>query len=196
MTSSLPPNMAGAQHGRVRPVRVVQGGIWFSREDGELESLAAALRIVPQKRLMRCEDLARQFLAARGDRQVTALNYASMCTLFWMHEALVAPPAGPGAPLVPLFPLPAGIADDSGKLELKIAGGLPLWDLADGQLQRLRDEYELLLATETPAAITHEQWERIIAEAGKSSLKTLVLQHGSSALIQVLHGTDAERWQT
>jgi hypothetical protein len=190
------PTLAGAQHGRVRPVRQVPGGVWFAREDGDLECLPAALRIVPQKKLVRCEDLARQFLKSRGDREVAPLAYASTATLFWMHEALIAPPATPTAPLVSLCPLPPGIADQEGRLVLKMAGELPLWELADGQLQHLRDQYELLLATETPPSITHEQWEAIVREAGKSSLRTLALQHGPSALIQVLHGTPAAAWRT
>ncbi len=197
MTDQSPtPTLAGAQLGRVRPVRQVPGGVWFAREDGTLENLPAALRVVPQKRLVRCEDLARQLLKARGDREVAPLAYASTATLFWMHEALIAPPSSAAAPFQPLCPLPPGLADHEGRLVLKMAGELPLWELADGQLQHLRDQYELLLATETPPSITHEQWERIIAEAGKSSLRTLVAQHGPSALIQVLHGTPEGAWRT
>ena len=99
------------------------------------------------------------------------------------------------SPQSPLFPLPAGVSDpETGKLNIKLAGSLPLWDLADGQLQRLREEYGLLLATETPPSISHEKWEAIVSAAGKSSLTTLRLQHGSSALIQVLHGMGDELW--
>lgn len=191
------PSLAGAERGRARPVRVVQGGVWLTTEDGELRNLPAALRLVTQRVIIRCEDLARQFLLAQGDGNYTMMAFGGLSTLLFMHHALVQPPAVPGslAPLVPLFPLPPNIADDKGRIDRKIAGVLPLWDLADGQLQRLRDEYDLLLATETPPSLTHEQWEAIVAEAGKSTLRTLVAQHGPSALIQVLHGTDAARWQ-
>lgn len=192
--SAETPTLAGAERGRVRPVRVVKGGIWFAREDGELENREAALRIIPQKVMLRCEDLARQFLKEQGTGEYTMLAYAGVSALLYMHHALVQPAPGSG-PLVPLFPLPPSIADDKGRINRKIAGALPLWELADGQLQRLRDEYELLLATETPASLTHEQWEKIVSDAGKSSLKTLVAQHGPSAVIQVLHGTAVERWQ-
>ncbi len=191
------PTMAGAERGRTRPVRLVQGGIWLTSEEGELRNVPAALRLISQKVMVRCEDLARQFLKEQGDGAYTMMAYAGVSALLFMHHSLVQPPAVPSssAPHVPLFPLPQSIADDKGRINRMIAGTLPLWDLADGQLQRLRDEYDLLLATETPPSLTHEQWEAIVGEAGKSTLKTLVAQHGPSAVIQVLHGTDAARWQ-
>jgi hypothetical protein len=192
-----PPTLAGAQTGRVRPVRLIEGGVWFTNDEGDLRCQPAALRIVSQKVILRCEDLARQFLRQRGDQMVTPMVWSGLSSLFMMHQALIHPPVpGSQAPFAPLHPLPPGIADhDSGKIDMKIAAVLPLWDLADGQIQMLRDEYSLLLATETPPAISHEKWEAIVAAAGKSSLKTLLSQHGSSALIQVLHGTDDEVWR-
>lgn len=198
MSDPQAPTLAGAHLGKVRPVRIVPGGIWLTTEDGELRSVPAALRLIPQRKIVACEDLARQFLKSRGDQSVTPIAYAGLCTLFTMHAALVAPPSpGSQTPLVPLFPLPAGVVDEkSGVLNYATACQLPLWDLADGQLQRLRDEYELLLVTETPPSITHAQWEAIVSDVGKSMpAKTLILQHGSSAVIQVLHGTPVEVWQ-
>jgi hypothetical protein len=69
-----------------------------------------------------------------------------------------------------------------------VVSTLPLHDAVEGQLGRLAREYEILKECETPVALSHSQWEAIVNEGKDESLRSLVSRHGSSALIQVLHG--------
>lgn len=191
------PTLSGAEKGRVCPVRTIAGGVWLLREDA-LINQPAAIRLLRQRENTRCQDLARQYLACRGDGSVSLSALSTLANLLAMHLALVTAKQ-PGIAPQPLYPgILAPLSDEKGKLvdnASAIIESLPLQDLADGQLEMLANEYDLLRATETPATITHEQWEALVSQVKKSSLRTHILQHGCSALIQVLHGTPAERWQ-
>lgn len=185
------PNLAGAERGTARPFRAVPGGVWLFEETGP-RRVPCALRIVRLRDSMRCEDYARQYLAARGDGQVNGGMLATEKFVLVLHEALVQD----GNPNSPLFPLPATIADEKGKINPTIMATLPLRDMMDGELGRLQDEYDLLMATEGPTSVTTEQWEAIVKQGKVSALGSLVSQYGSSALIRVLHGTAEGAWQT
>lgn len=191
------PTLAGAQHGRSpRPLRDIPGGFWIHNEEGELVNRPGALRVVRARDIRRCEDYARQYLAQRGDRSVPALAHAGLSTILWLHIALVHPGHSEG-PRRPIYPLPDNLAGEDGKVNTKALDALQLHDLADGQAEYLYGQYRILLATETPPSLNNEQWEAIVSDAKKGcALRTLILQHGSSALIQVLHGMGDEAWAT
>lgn len=194
MTSLAPPTLSGAERGRVRPYRKIEGGIHIFREDGEIQNVPCALRILRQNELSLSFAYARQYVAGRTENVFSPRELAEAEATVKFHMALVQPDAGVQKP-EPLFPLPDGIADGKGKVNPILFSQLALWRLADGQLDQLIDEYALLLKTQIPTALTHEQWEAIVKEGKSESLRTLVSRHGSSALIQVLHGTPAEAWQ-
>jgi len=179
------PTMSGAERGRVRPIREVPGGIWIEEESGALVNKAAHLTVIRESIATACEDYARQYLTSRGDGNFNVAQLGRLSVLFKMHFALVTP-ADEGPPK-PMYPL-GTIADTKGKVNASLVASLPLQRLADGQLQVLAREYEILCETETPRSLSHAQWVGIVNEGKESSLKTLVSQHGSSALIQVLHG--------
>lgn len=198
MTTAQPPSsptLAGAERGKVRPYRQVPGGIWLLNSETEaLSNVPCALRLVPERRVELFAELARQYLAGRGDGQVSAVAHARVKARMHLQYALVRPDAKPGEPAQPLYPLPQ-LADEKGRVYPLMVEQLVLWDLVDGQLDRLVDEYGILVTTETPAALSHAKWEEIVTEGKKgSALKELVSRHGSSALIQVLHGTDDAAW--
>jgi len=196
------PTLSGAERGRVRPLRQVKGGIWLiDPQTDQLKNEPCALRVLRQRETARCEDLARQYLLTRGDGQLTLKALEQLATILAMHLAVVSLASVPGQKAVPLYPgVLAALTDDKGKLVTNAAAlieDLPLQHLAEGQLQHLLDEYQALLAVETPATISHEQWEAIVRE-GKAGceMTTLISRHGCSALIQVLAGTDERLWQT
>lgn len=191
----MTPSLAGVDRGVVRPYRAVTFWIYEGRDAFAPVRKDAALRVVRQREIARCESLARQYLAGKGDGYVGAAEHAGLATLLWMHLAIVPATAQPGKAAEPLYPLPAGISDDKGKVIPLMVDSLPLQELADGQLLHLRTEYDLLLATECPAALSHKQWEEIVAAGKSESLRTLVSRHGCSALIQVLHGTGDAAWR-
>lgn len=185
------PTLAGADKGACRPFRPVPGGIILFEEGGGWRRVPAALRMVRLRDVTRFEDYARQYLAGRGDGQVSGGMLIWEKFLLTLHEALVQD----GAPNTPLFPLPSTLTNEKAKIDPIIMATLPLRDLMDGELERLKDEYDLLCNTEAPSAITQEQWEAIVREGKASSLGSLVSQYGSSALIRVLHGTPEGAWQ-
>jgi len=186
------PTLSGAESGRVRPLRPVAGGIWFVKDD-KLENVPCALRVVPERAAVAYSDLARQYLRGRGDGEITGAALGRWTGLLRLQHALVSADSVPGK-VRPLFPMP-DLCDAKGKVNPLMMGQLALLDLADAQFDRLVEEYDLLMATQCPASITHEQWEKIVSE-GKagSALKELVSRHGSSALIQVLHGMGDAGW--
>lgn len=190
---SQPPHLAGAHRGTVRPYREVPGGLWLYDADGQMTARPCALRVVPETKVYRYSDLARQYLEERGTGRYLPGQIEVWTNFLLFHQALIQVPAEQGAPQIPLCPeWDATITDPKGKLKIDIFHKLLLHDAADGQLQHLREQYNILRATETPATISHEQWTRIVEEGKSSSLRNLFLQHGSSALIQVLHGLGAE----
>ena len=189
------PSLAGAERGRVRPYRPVPGGIWFvSADTGALENVPCALRLVSERHAAVFADYARQYLQRRGDGTFSPVALSRLTALLRMQHALVPAAARPGAAVAPLYPLPE-LADKDGKIIPQLFAQLKLFELADGQLDRLSQEYDLLIATETPPSLTGEQWAKIVEEGKKGfALKDLVSRHGSSALVQVLHGTDDAAW--
>ena len=184
------PTLSGAQHGRVRPWREVPGGIALDTSQG-LVTRPCALRLVKESLVYTCADYARQYLASRGDKNYLPTQLVVWTQFLMLHSAIIDVPASPEAPHVPMFPLPPTLADASGKLNPIVVSTLPLHDAVEGQLGRLAREYEILKETETPVALSHAQWEAIVSEGKDESLRSLVSRHGSSALIQVLHGMGA-----
>lgn len=186
------PTLAGAHRGKVRPWRIVEGGIWMDTENEGLVNRECALRIVKETVVYSCIDYARQYLSGRGDKAYSQGQLNAWTNFFLFHFALIHPPREGTEKLVPLFgdaQLPPSLADSSGKLSLSLVASLPLNDIAEGQMGRLTREYAILRETETPdGGLTHKQWSAIVSEGKDDALKTLVLRHGSSALIQVLHG--------
>lgn len=193
MTSLAPPTLSGAERGRVRPVRIIEGGIYLFDADGNLKNVPCALRVLKQNEISLCFAYARQYLSARGDGQFSPRELSDAEATVRFHLSLVSPDATAGRP-EPLYPLPANLTDSKGKIDAVQFAQLALWGLADGQLERLAEEYALLLRTQLPTALNHDQWTAIVNEGKSSSLKTLHSQHGSSALIQVLHGLDGRAW--
>lgn len=186
------PTLAGAHRGKVRPWRVVEGGIWLDTEKEGLVNRECALRIVKETAVYRCIDYARQYLVSRGDKEYSQGQLNAWTNFFLFHHALIEVPSE-GIDKLPLLfgdaQLPPSLADSSGKLSIPIVATLPLNDLAEGQMGRLTKEYAILRETETPdGSLSHKQWSAIVAEGKDDALKTLVSRHGSSALIQVLHG--------
>lgn len=187
MTTS--PTLSGAEKGRVRPRRVIEGGIYLlDSATDDLINKVAAVKLIPERTTQLCWDYARQALTERGDGRGTTGDLSRVANILIMHHALCEPESGL------LFPLPDNISNGKGKVNAAAVWTLPLWDLADGQLDRLIREMEILKETQTPAALTHAQWESIVTEGKSQSLRTLHLQHGSSALIQVLHGMAVAVW--
>jgi hypothetical protein len=181
------PTLSGAQHGRVRPYREVPGGIALDTAQG-LVIRPCALRLVKESLVYTFADYARQYLASRGDKSYLPQQLIVWTQFFMLHHALIEISQAPEAPHVPMFPLPPTLADASGKINPLVISTLPLHDAVEGQLGRLAREYEILKETETPVSIGHAKWEAIVNEGKLESLKTLRSRHGSSALIQVLHG--------
>lgn len=186
------PTLSGAQHGRVRPWREVPGGIALDSETQGFIVRPCALRTVKESFVYTCSDYARQYLSSRGDQKYLPAQLTVWTQFFLLHHAIIEVPQTPEAPHVPMFPLPPTLTDATGKLNPLIAAGLPLHEAVEGQLGRLIREYEILKETETPVSIGHAQWTAIVNEGKFESLKTLLSRHGSSALIQVLHGMSAE----
>lgn len=183
------PTLSGAQRGQFRPWREVPGGICMSTEDLGLIRRPCALRPVSRRYSTLCMDYARQYLSSRGDGKYLPGQIGEWEWFFQAHFALIEVPQDEAAKHKLLFELPPTLTDDKGKLNPGIAATLPLQDAVDGELTRLWREYEILRETETPeTVVSHPQWEAIVAEGKEHALKTLVSRHGSSALIQVLHG--------
>ena len=183
------PTLSGIERGRPCPVVEVEGGIWIEDADGNLTNKPAALKIISERLRALCIDYARQLLQARGDKTFLPSQIERWAAFFMMHHALVGVPI-PGAEgmVKKLYPPPAELADKDGKLNISVALSLPLGDLADGQLDMLARVYDLHVMTQTPRMLTSQQWDAIVNEGKDESLKTLHSRHGSSALIQVLHG--------
>lgn len=185
------PTLSGAHRGKVRPFRVVEGGIWLDTEAEGLVNRECALRIVKETTVYACADYARQYLSGRGDKGYTPNQMIVWTNFFLFHHALIEVPREGVERFDPLFgkaQIPPSLADTAGKLNLPIVAELPLKDIAEGQMAKLTREYAILRETETPDALTHKQWEAIVSEGKTDALRTLVSRHGSSALIQVLFG--------
>lgn len=191
------PTLAGAQFGRVQPWREIEGGIWLDTKDKGLHRVPAAVRIVRRQVASSCLDYARQYLQGRADKVMLGSQLEEMAGFFRAHYALCQVPLDAEAPLVQMFLIPPTIVDATGKLIPSVVGLLPLHDLADGQLDRINREYDLLRATETPdRGLTHQEWEAIVEEGKTQPLATLHSRHGSSRLIQALHFMGAQAWPT
>lgn len=185
--------LSGAEHGRFRPYREIAGGLYFE-EDGQVVCKPCAVRLTTRRVAALCQDYARQYLAQRGDKTYLPGQFADWARFFLLHHVLIQVPASPEAPLVPLFPIKQ-LADKDGKVIPAAVHELPLHTLVDGQIAILEREYELLKSTQTPdRGLSPEQWEALITEGKTESLRTLHSRHGSSALIQVLHGLDGVQY--
>lgn len=192
MTASQNPTLSGAERGRVRALREVPGGIYFiDPETGAVKQRPAWLRPTSERQSGVCVDYARQYLEARGDGKAIPGQMMRMALFFELHFALIEPPRE-GVKLTPMFDAPA--VDEKGRLNIATADGSPLGDLAAGEFAKLSDELQILRTTQTPRQLTHGQWEAIVSEGKEQSLRTLHSRHGSSALIQVLHGLTGQAW--
>ena len=80
-----------AAAGRVLPVHVVPGGLWLLDETGAPKNLPCALRLVRRREVTRCQDIARQYLASRGDGNVGMLALTDLTNLLTLHLSLVQP---------------------------------------------------------------------------------------------------------
>ena len=181
-------SLAGAERGKFQPWREIKGGLWFEEGD-QFVNKPCAVRLTTRRVAGLCYDYARQYLSQRGDKTVTAGQIADLSVFLLMHHVLIHVPS-PDGKMRPLCPFP-GLGDKDGKVNAAAVNDLPLHSLTDGQLSRLVREYELLKETQTPdRGLTHAEWEALITEGKTSSLAALHSKHGSSALIQVLHGLD------
>lgn len=188
------PTLSGTQFGRVQCWREIEGGIWLHTDQG-LVNQPAAVQVLRRGMSQACMDYARQYLQGRADKVMLPQQLADWTLFFRMHYALCDVPQDAEGKLKPLFTLPATLIDATGKLSHALIPKLPLNDLADGQLDRIGREYDLLCATETPdRGLTHAEWESIVEEGKEQPLKTLHSRHGSSRLIQVLHFMGAGAW--
>lgn len=193
MPTAQHPTLAGAERGSARPIREIPGGIWiYSTADAERpENVQCSLRVVRESVTSSCVDYARQYLQSRGDKSFTAGQLTRLVIFLQMHEALIDTPIG-DEKLKALYPLPATIANDKGQINAKTIDMLSLGRLADGQLDKIQREYAILIETETPSVLTHKEWGALIEQGKSESLRTLILQHGSSALTQLVHGMGRE----
>lgn len=186
------PTLSGADKGRVRCLREVPGGIFTIDPDtGAVKQRPAWLRPTSERVSSVCIDYARQYLEARGDGKATQGQMMRMALFFELHFALIEPPRE-GVKLTPMFPPPA--VDEKGRLNMATVDGSALGDLAAGEFAKLDAELGILRTTQTPRQLTHAQWEAIVGEGKSESLRTLHSRHGSSALIQVLHGLTGSPW--
>lgn len=182
-------SLAGAEHGKFQPWREIKGGLWFE-EGGQYVNKACAVRLTTRRITALCQDYARQFLSQRGDKMLTPGQFADWSRFLLLHYVLIQVPGSDGA-MRPLFSTPLDLGDKDGKVNMAAIHGLPLHALADGQILVAEREYELLKQTQTPdRGLTHTEWEALITEGKVSSLQALHSKHGSSALIQLLHGLD------
>lgn len=192
------PSAAGIETGRVTPFRTIPGGIYFVgkrnpqtglwEDDGQVRNHPAALRVLRQAEIRECNDYARQYLSGRGDGSYTGVDLATESALLQMHKALIAPDAGPGRIPPPLYPVPLTLAT-KGKIDPTSMDLLELRNLADGQLDAIMEQYQILLRTQCPPYVSHEQFGQVVAELKKSSFwKDQHSQDGFSAVQAVLHG--------
>lgn len=192
------PSAAGIETGRVTPFRIIPGGIYFVgkknpqtglwEDDGQIRNHPAALRVLRQAEVRECNDFARQYLAGMGDGSYSAMDHASESALLQMHKALIPVDSEVGRVPTPLYPLPLTLAS-KGKIDRTAMDILDLRNLADGQLEAIMEQYQLLQRTQCPPYVTHEQFGAVVAELKKSSFwKDQHSRDGFSAVIAVLHG--------
>ncbi len=195
MSTQNTPTLSGAQFGRVQCWREIPGGIWLDIKDQGLHNRPAAVRFVSRKVSANCMDYARQYLQGRADKMMMGAQLDEQRAFFLMHYALVEVPRDAESKPAQMFAVPPTLVDAAGKISAAIVPTLALNDLVAGQLERITREYELLHATETPdRSLTSQEWETIVAEGKEQPLKTLHSRHGSSRLIQVLHGLRDGVW--
>jgi len=189
------PTLSGAERGKVQPYRKVPDGLYLLDGDtGALRNVQCALRLVGERRLSAFRGYVQQYLSKKGTGEYDDTTFGREVTLLMLHWALVPPEARAGQPVQPIFPLPHDFTDPRGVVNAGAMDALALRDLADGEMSRLAQEYDLLIKTQLPPFVSHEVWQKIVNEGKDCSLRTLRLQHGSSALIQVLHGMGDLPW--
>jgi hypothetical protein len=192
------PSAAGIETGRVTPFRTIPGGIFFVgkrnpqtglwEDDGQVRNHPAALRVLRQAEVRECNDFARQYLSGQGDGVYSAVDHATESALLQMHKALIPVDAEVGRMPAPLYPVPITIAS-KGKIDRTAMDLLELRNLADGQLEAIMEQYQILQRTQCPPYVSHEQFGAVVAELKKSSFwQAQHSQDGFSAVIAVLHG--------
>lgn len=188
------PTLAGAERGKVQPYRRVRDGVWLLKDDGTLANFPAAMRLLSHRRTSVFRGYARQYLAQKGDGTVDERELNNEVTILSLHWSLIPADSRPGVEVQPLFPFPPTLVSQKGLIDVSSMDALPLRDLADGEVERLVEEYHILRRTQLPPYPTHEQWQAVLEEGKTDALRTLHSRHGSSVLIQVLHGMDGLPW--
>lgn len=185
-------SLAGAERGTFKPWREIPGGLYFEEPSG-IVNKPCAVRLTTRRVGNLCTDYARQYLESRADKRFMPGQLGDFAAFLLAHYVLIHVPAADGV-LRPMCP-PGELADKTGKVNPAAIHALGLHSLADGQLEKLLREYSLLKETQTPdRPLTHEEWEALIAEGKAESLAILHSRHGSSKLIQLLHGLDGVQY--
>lgn len=179
--------MAGAERGRVRPewpvtVRVMD-------DEGRLSEESAKLVLVPPKWEQRFSAWALRYLSQPhlyGGGPVPPDDLAVEEALLKLCYALRK------ADGTQRFPFPQNLFDETTKaFNPKLLETLEIRDyLAPGEPARLAREYRLFVDVEAPPALSAEDFARLVDEGKDSSLRTLLLRHGSSAILPVLRGME------
>jgi len=191
-----PFQLFGTEKGRVTPYHPVKDGVYLLQEDGTIKNVPVWMRLIGDQKQRLNMSYARQYLSKKGDGVITdgELNWETW--MLNMHEILIVPDPPEGGKPTPAFPPLITLVSAKGVVSQTDMDLLPLRKLADGELNRLMQEYRLFLKLQLPPYPTHEQMQQMIDEGKTDALKTLHSRHGSSALIQVLHGLGESPWPT
>lgn len=189
-----PFQLFGAETGKVMPYHAVKDGACLLQDDGSIKHVPVWLRLIGDQKQRMNMTYARQYLAKKGDGSMTDGELHWETWMLNMHEILVLPNSFESGRPTPAFPVPLTLVNAKGIVNSTDMDVLPLRKLVDGELSRLIQEYKLFLKLQLPPYPTQEQMQQIVDEGKTDALKTLHSRHGSSALIQVLHGLEGVPW--
>ncbi len=191
-----PFQLFGTETGKVTPYHPIKDGVCLLQEDGTIKNVPVWMRLIGDQKQRLHMSYARQYLSKKGDSVITdgELNWETW--MLSMHEILILPIPSEGGKPTPAFPTPLTLISSKGLISQTDMDVLPLRKLADGELNRLMKEYQLFVRVQLPPYPTQEQMKQILDEGKTDALKTLHSRHGSSALIQVLHGLEGAPWPT
>lgn len=184
-----PMKLFGTERGKIIPIQPLREGVYLLEADGSLRQVPASMRLIGEQKKRLHGTYARQYLEKKNQG-----GTFSQAELLWelfllnLHEMLVEPHSD-GVPK-PVFPIPLTLSNQ-GVVNIAAMEMLPLRALADGEMQRLSDEYALFMKTQLPPYPSQEQRSQILEEGKNCALSILHSRHGSLALIQVLHGLGA-----
>lgn len=184
----------GAETGKVTPYHPLKDGIYLLNEDGSLRNVPVWMRLIGDQKQRINMAYARQYLSKKRDGNYSQAELNWETWMLNLHEILIQSNPPTGGRATPAFPIPLTAVNSKGLVDSTALDVLPLRQLADGELNRLIEEYGLFIRLQLPPYPTHEQMQQIIDEGKVDALKTLHSRHGSSVLIQVLHGLDGVPW--